>query len=856
MGFMEKILGWMGEDAGTPEVSPLSPWLKIPRLSTLLPYEGYDPDSKLFFNRQATGFVLWGAPLVGASLKDQGQIADFFRQETHFAEGTSFQVLLWASPRVRPFFDYWLRHKEGEVFKKLAERRRDFLEKKAFEDPLGHLVRDFKVIFSYTVPGLRQEIAEIESLQEIRRGLQGVLEMMGMPTEVMDARGLINSLSEILNLEKTTHPEALEWNEAESLSRQILSPSHEWKVEPDGVLSGDWLIRSWVPRSAPKQWGLPHMDRFLGHVLESHHAIPCPYLMHYGLFVESHQTRKKGKLNTRRESLENSLKNRMTKWLPGLQERYQETVEAVEQLQLGERCIVSSLSVTTFCPPEEKMRVDQSLKRIWTSLGWQFVPALYDHLGILLSSLPMMWTLGEKRKGLGKDIYGCAKDLQTLGKAKRTLTRESQNLLPILGEWKGQPTPGMVLIGRRGQPFFWSPFGKALVKSHDMQTNHDYNLCIAGTMGSGKSVLMNELMTNILSIGGRVIVLDKGRSFKNTCLLLGGQHIEFNLQRPLSLNPFTHIPEGNDKNALRDEGAEGKEMLSLLNPLIQMMASPLIGTTDAQDNYIAKAINGVWEKKRSRGSIDDIATFLSSQENKEAQDVDHLLHQFTRGGDYGCFFNDPANVDLNRSLVVIETDDLRNHPKLLPVVIQMLIIQVNQLIAKTDRSKPFLIMIDEMWELVRGKKTGPFIEQSSRTIRKLGGSLVLATQSTKDYFREECPGATVAWENSAWKCILSQDDGAINEMKNIKALQPLIDTDYKESLLKSLRPHPPHYSEVALFGKDVYGIVGRLRLDPFSRLLYSSNPAEFSAITSRMTRGMSVEAAIEDVIAEQEGRAA
>ena len=85
-------------------------------------------------------------------------------------------------------------------------------------------------------------------------------------------------------------------------------------------------------------------------------------------------------------------------------------------------------------------------------------------------------------------------------------------MLPIIGEWKGQPTPGMVFVGRRGQPFFWSPFGKALVQSDDMQTNHDYNLCIAGTMGSGKSVLMNELMTNVLSIGGRVIVLDKGRS--------------------------------------------------------------------------------------------------------------------------------------------------------------------------------------------------------------------------------------------------------------------------------------------------------------------------------------------------------
>jgi len=338
--------------------------------------------------------------------------------------------------------------------------------------------------------------------------------------------------------------------------------------------------------------------------------------------------------------------------------------------------------------------------------------------------------------------------------------------------------------------------------------------------------------------------------------LLGGQHIEFTINSPLSLNPFTHIPEGNYKDDIRDEAADRKEMLALMNPLLQMMASPLIGTNDAQDNHIAKAIQGVWERKKSQATLEDVAQFLSSHPDKEPRDVGHLLHQFTKAGDYGCFFNERANVDLSNPLVVIETDDLRNHAKLLPVIIQMLIIQVNQMIAKTDRAKPFIIMIDEAWELLKGKKTGSFIDQASRTVRKYKGSLVLATQSTKDYFREECPGATVAWENSAWKAILMQDDGAINEMKKINALQTYVDDEYKESLLKSLKPNPPHYSEAALFGKGIRGLVGRLRLDPFSRLLYSSNPDEFRAVTSRMKRGMSVEAAIEEVMASQERKAA
>ena len=612
MGIADKAAWLFGEGEAplsSSQKSPLETWLKIPRLRTLLPYESYDPETRLFFNKGATGFVLRGDPLVGASLKDQGQMADFFRQEHHLLEGTSLQFLLWASPRIRPFFTHWLHYKEGEVFRKLAKRRIDFLEKKAFDDPLGHLVRDFRVIISYTVPGIRQDVADLENLMEIRRSLQGALQMIGMPTAILEAKDLMNQVSDILNFHQTTLPEDLAWNEWESISNQILDADQSWQVEPDRIVlrSGAWRCQSYVPKKSPRQWGLPHMDRFIGNVLDPHQSIPCPYLLHYGLFVEPGQGSKKTKLKARRESLENSLKNRMTKWMPGLQERYQETAEAVEQTQMGERCILSSFSLTTFCQPEQKAKVDQSLRRIWTSVGWEFTSALYDHLGVLLSSLPMMGTLGEKRKkeklGLTKEIFGCARDLQTLGKAKRTITRESQNMLPIIGEWKGQPTPGMILVGRRGQPFFWSPFGKALVQSEDMVTSHNYNVCIAGSMGSGKSVLMNELMTNVLGIGGKVIVLDKGRSFKHACGLLQGQHIEFNINAPLSLNPFTRIPEGNSEK----EEEERRDMLSLINPIVQVMASPLKGTTDGEDNHIAKAIKAVWQEKKSQANIERIA---------------------------------------------------------------------------------------------------------------------------------------------------------------------------------------------------------------------------------------------------------
>ena len=55
------------------------------------------------------------------------------------------------------------------------------------------------------------------------------------------------------------------------------------------------------------------------------------------------------------------------------------------------------------------------------------------------------------------------------------------------------------------------------------------------------------------------------------------------------------------------EEEERRDMLSLINPIVQVMASPLKGTTDGEDNHIAKAIKAVWQEKKSQANIEGIA---------------------------------------------------------------------------------------------------------------------------------------------------------------------------------------------------------------------------------------------------------
>ena len=115
---------------------------------------------------------------------------------------------------------------------------------------------------------------------------------------------------------------------------------------------------------------------------------------------------------------------------------------------------------------------------------------------------------------------------------KRVTTKTSANavhLAPLVAEWQGTGTPVLLFGGRRGQ-----------IMQIDVYDNPagNYNVAIAGTSGSGKSLLLNEIAAAYLGTGARVWIIDVGRSYEKACRNFGGSFIEFTEDAALSLNPF------------------------------------------------------------------------------------------------------------------------------------------------------------------------------------------------------------------------------------------------------------------------------------------------------------------------------
>lgn len=641
-------------------------------------------------------------------------------------------------------------------------------------------------------------------MQRRRDNLKDTFSSIGLYTRDLDAAGLLKYIRPIFGYSFGSHEEV---NEHDLLSHQIVGNDFSAIEDKDGVvIERGQDTTKYITLEAykrPRQWRLSNMDLFLGNELRKNELIKSNFLIHFEVTVLPSQSVARAAALAKREAIGRNIGAGMGKFFPDLQLEYEDIDAAVAQLQSGDRLVNIFLNVIVWDAREKAKATASQFAAMMRRNGFNFVSATNDHFAVLLSAMPMQLveevestpariakTLGFAKqrylKVIGKKAGGLASALSKHGIGYKTVSSESKVLMPIVGEWKGDiRSPGMMLAGRRGQIMYWSPFGAALMPSASNQQlapNENFNLCIAEVPGSGKSVFMQELMLSTLGVGGKVFVLDYGRSFKRSCLLLGGNYIEFDVRNPISINPFSEVPEG-----IAEKDAEARaDFLASFPSILGTMAAPKAGTNDLQQPMLQRAVIEVWQQKGSKAEITDIAKWLSNRDEEYAKELGNMLFPFTRDGQYGSFFSGKAGLSLKKDIVVIETDHLRSVPELLAVIVQIMIVHINGSMVKGDRKRPFLIMIDEAWKLLSGKKSGNFLEEAGRIARKYNGSITLATQQLTDYFRGESSVAEKAFENASHKVILKQNADSFKAMRANPKLAGFVDEDWKLNLLQQI----------------------------------------------------------------------
>lgn len=787
---------------------------KFYRIADLFPYEHYNDKFQLFFNVDSIGFVLETPPLVGASVEMQKEISGLFQHI--LPEESSLQVMLFADPHIGAWLDLWQQSRANAAMLELATKRKQYLDQFGFNSPdQPYSLRNFRCIISFSQKNVSNNEVVLNNINQLKNQITTTLEMLGLQVLVWDPGILINTLSSIINMDpELTHHYVKRWDRWQPINEQIANVGNNLLIDSHelSINFGKIKIRSYQATQTPMVWSLHAMGQLIGDEERDQAQIPCPFILHYGVYIPK-QGKPRAKVLTKATYVERQANSPIGKYLPTISQEAEELLFVREQLGRGERIVQTGLTIILLAKEQMLAHAEQILLNLYLSQEWQLQANKMFHLPMFLSCLPMMW--GHER----------VQALLHYKKLKTTISTESANLLPLQGEWRGTKTNGMLLGGRRGQIMTWYPF--------DNQTGN-YNVCVVGRSGSGKSVFMQDLLATTLDLGGQVFVMDVGRSFEKTCLLRAGQFIEFKPTTPLCINPFSTIPV-NNLEATQDA-------LAMLKPVLMLMAAPTKGVDDLEASLLEQATMEIFNHYQQDSNITLIAEYLINHPDQKAKNLGTMLFPFTIHGNYGRFFNGKANVNLDDPLIVVELEELKERKELQGVIVQMFIINITNKVFLGNRKTPFTIVFDEAWDLLRRAQSGVFLETLARRLRRYYGSLVVGTQSINDLFAS--PAAQAAFDNSDWMCLLSQKAESIEQLKKLGRISL---TPQMESQLKSVRTKHGKYSEVMIYGSQGYAI-GRLLLDPYSLLLYSSKAQDYSAIQTLRAQGLTLAEALERLL--------
>jgi conjugation system TraG family ATPase len=142
------------------------------------------------------------------------------------------------------------------------------------------------------------------------------------------------------------------------------------------------------------------------------------------------------------------------------------------------------------------------------------------------------------------------------------------------------------------------------------------------------------------------------------------------------------------------------------------------GFYDYCDKFLPLYLNN--KKHKIRESEFNLRTFL------------FVLKDFYKGGRYGTTLNESAdNTLFDESFIVFEIDNVKDNPKLFPIVTLIIMDTfIQKMRLRKDRRKA--LIIEEAWKAIASKLMGGYILYLYKTVRKFWGEAVVVTQELDD----------------------------------------------------------------------------------------------------------------------------
>ncbi|KTD47444.1 putative conjugative transfer protein TraC [Legionella quinlivanii] len=798
---------------------------RYPLFCEELPYQYYDEDSHLFINRWNTGLLYRITPLTGANEKIAEQLDSILR--TKVSDEYCLQLILVKHNQVGHELDAFLNQFISRDFKNLnllGRSLRSFYGEAAVHGFKSNtnvnprLTQTECYIVIDKMNGKQEEETKAQFAQ-FRVAFEAALMSAKIGFRACHAVDLLRLLHFYLaNEPDTLYPKSSAYDPSRFIKYQAVGHDFDVEITKEGLLiSGvnhqgkafETVASVMTIDELPRQYHLWDNINNTNNVFHPEQSIPCNHIISVTYLIEE-QTKAQGRANRKTGDLDKKAKGDYALHVAGTEKKAREWRHFRDDLAAGKtRSCRMLYNLVLFSRPSEQARDLEAARVCFSYNGIKLALSRRMQPPYFLASMPFLFT-NHLQKGF---------QLPTM--MWPISSWNATQYMPVLSDWAGTGK-GMLLPTLRNQFACIDPF------SGKLGTN--YNIAITGTSGGGKSFFIQMLMLNILFNGGDLFIVDVGGSYKKLCHALGGVYLEY---ANLSMNPFTHVT---------NIGKEIKHILSLF----QLLACSKDGASDDDRGTLREAILQAFFEHGQATTIDTVQSQLLElyQRDREKFPTGKILAKnldpFCTYSEHGTVFNAPSKLSPEARIIVVDLKEIEDDETIRAPVLLSILSQFQNRMFNSDRSRQKMCVIDEAWSLFSGDQVAVnFINRGFRTGRRHNASFVTITQGIDDYY--SFPEARAAWENSSLKLVFLQDADSLTKHQNAHNTF----SDYELTLLRSFpKAKDAGFSQV-LVRADGISSFHRLFVDPFTRVLLSSDGHDYQKVMNYVAEGFSyVEASL------------
>jgi type IV secretion/conjugal transfer VirB4 family ATPase len=320
---------------------------------------------------------------------------------------------------------------------------------------------------------------------------------------------------------------------------------------------------------------------------------------------------------------------------------------------------------------------------------------------------------------------------------------------------------------------------------------------VLGATGSGKSFLLNFLVTHAQKYDPLTVILDLGHSYRKLATLLRGRYLEIGLRHAdVTINPFALEPT--------------PEHLHFLHAFVRVLLEGNDGyrLSELEDREVYDAVENLYVLDQSQRRLFTVANLLPRA-------LAGRLQKWVEGGRYANLFDNLDDTLTVERLQVFDFEAMRAYPVLLEPLLFYLLHRISARIRDPAEAATFkLCVMDEAWRFIQHPTLRAYVQEGLKTWRKRNAAMILSTQAIEDFASADLLRTVV--EGCPTKLLLA------NPALDARHYADLFQLNEMElELLSGLVPR-----QQILLKRPALTKVLTLTVDPKSYWLYTNTPLD------------------------------